>query len=977
MKSYILIITLFIVVTSNAQDKYKTLKAKDKNGYKYEYITNDPVKTRIYKLQNGLTVYLSVNKDEPRIQSFIAVKAGSKNDPKNTTGLAHYLEHMMFKGTDEIGSLNWEKEKALLDQISGLFEKRLNEKDSLKRVLIYRDIDSLSSIAAKYAVPGEYDKMLKTIGATDNNAFTINDQTVYQVNIPSNEFEKWMKLESERFSRLVLRLFHTELETVYEEFNRAQDNDSRRFDYAMNAELFKNHPYGTQTTLGKAEHLKNPSMVNIYNFFNTYYVPNNMAVCLAGDFEYEEAIKLVDKYWSSFKPNNNLPKLEFAKEEPISSPVKVEVFGPESEKVRIEYRFGGKNSDDKKYVIMLSELLCNEKAGLIDLNINKKQKTLNSWADNNVRNDYSLIELEGEPRENQTLEEVQQLLLNEVENIKKGNFDDYLIEAVINNLKLKKIKSFDNKTNTAINYAFSFTENQTWEQYLNEMNELSKLTKKDIVDFANKNLNNNYVVGYKRKGEAQNLPKVSKPKITSVVMNSSEESEYLKNFKLIESKDIKPVYINYDSAIVKENIKGVELNYVKNNSNELFSLSYILDIGKYNDIYIPLAFNYLPYLGTKTQSIDELEKELFRYGLSFDVFSTETRSYIKISGLNQNFEKGVEILEKIINNIEPNKEAYDKYIDGILKERAESKTNKNVIIRDKLFTYARYGENSPSKYIISENDLKNLDPVKLTDLVKNVFKYPHYIFYYGNKEIKDVKNTISKIHNIPEKFNDIPEKIKFTELPTDKTEIYFVDYQGMLQSQIAIFSLDEKFNKNNVPYSLVFNNFYGMGLSSVVFQEIRESKGLAYQAYASYTRPVELERPHFVFGFLGTQPDKSKIALDALFNILSNMPEAPNLFENSKLALLKSLSSERITKESILWSYLANKDLGINYDYRKDTYEAVKKMSYQDMKNFFNNKISNKKFKVLILGDEKALDFNALSTFGEVKKFKLEDIFYY
>ena len=191
----------------------------------YVEVPNDPLKTRIYTLGNGMKVYLSVNKDEPRIQTNIAVRAGSKFDPSDATGLAHYLEHMLFKGNSDIATVNWEEEKKVLKQISDLYEKNRNTKDENAKRKIYEEIDSLSQIASKFAVPNEYDKMVSSLGAKGTNAYTSNERTVYINDIPSNELEKWLHLESSRFSELTLRLFHTELETVYEEFNRSQDND--------------------------------------------------------------------------------------------------------------------------------------------------------------------------------------------------------------------------------------------------------------------------------------------------------------------------------------------------------------------------------------------------------------------------------------------------------------------------------------------------------------------------------------------------------------------------------------------------------------------------------------------------------------------------------------------------------------------------------------------------------------------------------
>ena len=268
-----------------------SLSAKD---YKYATVPGDLMQTRIYTLDNGLKVYISVNQEKPRIQTFIAVRTGSKNDPSETTGLAHYLEHLMFKGTKQFGTNNPQAEAPLLDEIEKRYEEYRLVTDPELRRQKYHEIDSISQLAAQYFIPNEYDKLMAAIGAEGSNAYTSNDVTCYTEDIPSNEVENWAKIQSDRFKNMVIRGFHTELEAVYEEYNIGLSSDQRKLFYTISKMLWPNHPYGTQTTIGTQEHLKNPSIVNIKNYFNKWYVPNNVAICMAGDLDPEKAIALID-----------------------------------------------------------------------------------------------------------------------------------------------------------------------------------------------------------------------------------------------------------------------------------------------------------------------------------------------------------------------------------------------------------------------------------------------------------------------------------------------------------------------------------------------------------------------------------------------------------------------------------------------------------------------------------------------------------
>ena len=207
----------FVVTQALAQTKPVKPTVKDGSSVpslNFEYALNDPFKARIYTLKNGMKVYMSVYKNAPRIQTYIAVKAGSKNDPSSATGLAHYLEHMVFKGTDKFGTKDFAKESVEITKIENLYETYRQTKDEGQRKKIYHQIDSVSGVAAKYAIANEYDKMLAGIGAQGTNAFTSFDQTVYVNDIPSNQLENFLKIEAERYRKPVLRLFHTELEAV-------------------------------------------------------------------------------------------------------------------------------------------------------------------------------------------------------------------------------------------------------------------------------------------------------------------------------------------------------------------------------------------------------------------------------------------------------------------------------------------------------------------------------------------------------------------------------------------------------------------------------------------------------------------------------------------------------------------------------------------------------------------------------------------
>ena len=336
--------------------------------YTYKEVKGDMMQSRIYTLKNGLTVYLSVNKEKPRIQTYIAVRTGSRNDPHETTGLAHYLEHLMFKGTTHFGTSDYAKELPYLNDIERRYEEYRKVTDPAQRKLLYHQIDSVSQLAAQYNIPNEYDKLMSSIGAEGTNAYTSNDVTCYVEDIPANEVENWARIQSDRFQDMVIRGFHTELEAVYEEFNISLAKDSRKEWAAYNAKMYPGHPYGMQTTIGTQEHLKNPSITNIKNYFKRYYCPNNVAICMSGDFDPDKVIATIDKYFGRWKANPNLSRPEYAPVPTLTAPTDTTVIGQEAENVMLGWKFDRAASLQQDTLNVIAEMLSNGKAGLFDLN---------------------------------------------------------------------------------------------------------------------------------------------------------------------------------------------------------------------------------------------------------------------------------------------------------------------------------------------------------------------------------------------------------------------------------------------------------------------------------------------------------------------------------------------------------------------------------------------------------------------------------
>lgn len=948
--------------------------------YQYETLPDDPMKTLVYTLPNGLKVYMSVNKDQPRIQTNITVRVGSKNDPKETTGLAHYFEHMMFKGTKDFGTTDYAKEKPLLDQIESLFEVYRNTTDSVARADLYHQIDSISYIASTIAIPNEYDKLMASIGANGTNAYTSQDYTCYVEDIPSNELERWAMVQANRFEHPVLRGFHTELETIYEEKNMSMTKDSRKMSEAMLAGLFPNHPYGQWSVLGHQQHLKNPSITNIKNYHKQWYVPNNFAILMSGDFDPDNAVDVITKYFGHLQPNPNLPKLPATTEEPITSPKKVEVYGQEAEALILAWPFPGINDPAIPVLEIVDAMLNNGKAGLIDINLNKKQLTQGVGSGSWTLGDRTAYLIQGSPKEGQTLDQVRDLILEQVAKLRAGDFDESLIEATINNTKLDLERAIETNNGRVNLMEEAYIYDMPIDFINRNLNRQAKLTKKDIVDFANKYLrDDNFLAVYKLQGKDPNELKIAKQPITPIAVNRDTTSAWLDKFMAISTQPIDPVFLDFDKDLTKIASNGgkIPVLYKKNETNDLFQLIYVYDFGTSNwDKTMGQLGSYFPLLGTKDMSTEDLAKKFYEIACNYYLSVGGNRSYVVISGLSENMPQAMKLVDDLMANAVPDKEAWAGVVDRTIKGRDNAKKNQMQNF-SAIRRYSLYGPEMVKETTVTNDQLRDLDPKHLTDLLSQMNTMDHRIIYYGPMTEKELVDNLNDFHRVPKKLKPAPARKTWRPIQPKETTVYIAPYDAnqLYMSQTTSDGL--KYNPSIEPRRELYNEYFGGGMNSIVFQEMREARSLAYSAAAWMSSPSYKDDDYTYFTYIATQNDKLDNALDGFDEIIENMPESQNAFNLAKEGLDSRLRTERIIKDDVAWAYIDAQDLGETTDDRKELFEALPTLTLKDVSDFQKEYVKGRTYNIAILGRAADLDLDSLAKRGKVVLLTTEDIFGY
>jgi len=929
----------------------------------------DAMQVRVYRLDNGLTVYLSRNTEAPRFYAEIAVRAGSLTDPSDCTGLAHYLEHLMFKGTKKMGTLDYQKEKPYLDQITQLYERHFHEKDPEKRQAIYKEINKASKEAAQHAVANDIDRIYKFIGGTGVNAHTSYEETVYKVDLPSNQLERWAKIESERFIDPVFRLFHTELETVYEEKNTSIDSGQDRLYENVEKLLFPGHPYGSQTVLGKPEHLKNPSLVRIREYFDKYYVPGNMAIVISGDIVINDAIRVIDKHFGKMaaKP---APTRKAAPPKPLKGVSRAIITHEGEKSLLMAWRTVPFSHEDAYALEMLDMILDNSVAGLINLNLVQPQLVRSAGSYPSLLNEAGAQYLWGSPRDGQSLEELELLLTEQLEKIKAGKFEDWLIPAIVSDLQTDIEESYESNEDRVAMIRDSYISNQAWEESSQYIARMSAVTRDDVLRVANKYLGKDYVVGHLVKGKPV-VKHIEKPKIDAVPMNSSSESDFSKSILAVDVQPLSPYFIEAGKDFQKSIAdNGVQYFTTVNPVNNLFTITWTFPKGHLHDDLLLTAFDLLQKSGTKELSSTELGKRWYQLGVDANFSVYEGYTEISLSGLSSSYEPSVKLFWQWINEMVVEQSVLDNLIADLKLVRDDNIDDPTIIIHA-LARYSRFGKNSMYVARSTNAELDKLTVSQLQKTAQKLFTLPHQVSYIGKLSESQWRKSTPELEvtsTSPKEFN---RPVTKSNAPV---EIHFY-HRDMAQAKIWIESELQGLTNDDIVMLKVFNEYFDGGMSGVVFQEIREARGLAYSASGYLTSPRWIGDPFLAVGSAACQADKVDEALTKFLQLFDQLPESDVRFKETSDAIMNRIRAERFGFRSRVGSIQSWQRSGVDFNVSKRGFEELPKIQLSNMLELYSKAVKGKPKRICIVGDRSRIDLKALSKLGVIKEIKAEDIF--
>ncbi len=953
----------------------------------------------VYKLPNGLTVILQEDHRRPEVQGYVTVRAGSVNESPDATGVAHYLEHVMFKGTTAMGTTNWAKEKPHYDRIIQLYDELGKTKKEKDREAIQKEINEESIKAAEYAVPNELSRLVDEMGGTGLNANTGFDVTQYFSKFPSSQLERWLTLYSHIFKEPVFRAFQAELETVYEEFNMYSDQSQSRIYEEIMKNTFKNTPYG-RSIIGLPDHLKNPSISQLQTFFNTYYVPDNMGLILCGDFDTPTAKKFIEQTFGQWKSGATIAG-EFGEEAPFKGREELNLKMGSNDMIAICFRTEPLRHEDDAVLDICSSLLYNGQSGLLDQLI-FDNKVLSAYGGNmSLRNGgvfmFQIIPnpqefYEGPSTENITsMEEYkaviremdrasikampgsETMVLDEIKALKDGDFGDWQLESA----KQALITSFERQQESVGSKAgmlsYYFGNNIDISKYNNYVENIKKITKEDVIRVAKKYFGDNYLTVFVKPGSIKKN-NIDKPEYKPLVFPQADaKSDFAKAFTAIETPEQQFSFIDFNTAIEKVAMtNGNTMYYTKNPVNDIFSMTIRYNVGKLTIKELEYA-NMLNFAGAAARDAKGLKGQFARLNCDYSISANDNYVYVSLSGPEQNLRQAATYLNLFINETNLAARQMSRLAQG---ERFSRKMQKEepAIIADALNEYVIYG--NKSEYL-DRASIKDLMAIKANDLV-SAFSlatgYDATIFYTGAKPANEVKMTLEQ--NIrfaanPKKGTGYQEREKNT---IAENTVYLIN-NSALQAQISFFANTKPFDTKDAPIISAFNNYFSGGFTGLVMQEIREYRSLAYGAGGYYSTPGLPGKPAWFSGSIQTQDDKAVGAIDVFMNLINNMPQKPERIDVLKNKLELSSATTRPDFRQIGQMIDYWERMGYTEDPLKISLPAYRALQFNDLVTFENDYLKGRPMATIIVGPKKRISKKDLEKYGKYQELKLSTIF--
>jgi len=921
-------------------------------------LASDPSKATIHRLSNGMTVYLSPDAQEPSVIAHVVVRAGSRNDPAQSTGLAHYLEHMLFKGTSQLGTLDYAQEKPHLDRIAALYgELRAPGSDRDK---ILHEIDAETQRSAAFAIPNELDQLYARLGITGLNAFTDRDATVYVAKVPKNRLAQWARVEATRYADAVFRLFWPELEAVYEEKNRAIDNPGRRVEEALLKAMFPRHGYGWSTTIGEVEHLKNPAYGDMVAFFERYYTPGNMAIVLSGDVD-ESVLPVLEHEFAGLQrpagdapPPGELPHL--------AGRTQLDVPVPAREGVILGWPLVSATHPDRLALEVMDRILLDGASGMIERELLLPQKVSDAGSNPTFLREAGYFELYADALAGQQLDELERLLQGVVGKLQRGEFTDADLAVAVLTADLQQQRQVESNGGRAQLMEAAFIDGQDWTDAVGLIDQMRKITKADVVRVAKRYLTGDLLVVRKIKSK-EAPPKITKPGITPVKIVPGRVGAFARDVAAMPVSPIEPVALVAGRDYVRTQTPTGPLVSVVNHRNRLFALRYQFDVGRSDDRLVCLALDLQRVSGAGARSAAQVAGLLHELGITIGISCTRMESSISVSGPDENLGAALGIVRDWLGQPVFDEATLKARVARVLTERTNQLTTPQVIAAAAQ-DYAQYGDNTEYLVTPTNAQLAAATPAQLRALLAGFLHWKHRTSYFGPRSAADAATAVAlgdgRRPTTPRK--PVRYRTPRTVLVTD---------QATAQSQILMAWPRPPVTDADRALGTVFTDY----IAPMLFSEVREARGLAYAVSGGYITGLKQADAASLFAFVATQTDKAHDSIDAVREALDRAIDDPR-FDAAQVKLNETYRVDRIAPRNIAGAVYSWDDQGAPSDPRAARHARAAKIDRAALERWKTAVLAGPAI-LSIVGDHGKLDDARLGKLAPVTVVPVSRLFGY
>ena len=734
-----------------------------------------------HKLKNGLTVWLNEDHSQPKVFGAVVVKAGAKDCPD--TGIAHYFEHMMFKGTDKIGTVDYDAEKTLLDSIALKYDELAATEDEAARSQIQKEINELSIRSSDYVIPNEFNRLISKYGGSGLNAATSYDATIYFNTFSPQYMSQWAEINSERLLNPVFRLFQSELETVYEEKNMYGDFIGGPVMDRLLARYFAPHPYA-YPIIGSTKNLKNPRLTEMRKFFEEYYVASNMGLILSGDFDTEAVLPVLEKTFSRIRPGE-APKHDIVALPPFKGKEKMKIKFPVPLVKAMGMGFRGvpANHEDQVALAVAVNMLNNANGtGFLD-KLMVDRKIMASMAMNESMNEAGILAVAVIPKLMfQTYGGAEKLVWKEINRVKEGDFSDEIFNSLKQEQRRQYASNLENIDSRARIMMSLYSQGKSWEDYLQEVSGIDALTKEDVVRVARKYFSENYLCVTKTTGK---YPKdnLTKPDFSPIVPKNSEaSSEYAKQLEQLPVQEVKPRFIDFQKDVETVSLTPLATLYATANPvTDIFTLNLVYQVGTLEQPKLMHLANYLQFLGTDSLSFHEFRTRLQVLGSTISFDATDKQFFMRITGFDKHFKETVQLAGDFIRHVKADDKQIRQVInDAKVTEKAFFESSDNIA--NALLEKVKYGEQSRFLTKLSLSEVKKLKGKELLDAFVQVRQTECDLLYCGTLPVAQVREEIEASLPLKEITVAVNAPYHRDAKKYDKPTVYFMDMPTASQS---------------------------------------------------------------------------------------------------------------------------------------------------------------------------------------------------